>query len=149
MTSSNPQITDDYSPLNALVQQALRRYGEYHPSTMDSETELLFVELANEVLDDIRTHPLHDGTVIQDYVHPTDARAVPDRLMKAGLLAKYAIQQGSPKQNMFMPFYVRQINRDLWHMLSGSGPIQLRVVDDGTHPRNFDGTTNTITGKPE
>lgn len=150
MTSANPQIRDNYSPLDALVKQALTIYAEFNPHTIDSDTLLLFVMLANEVVNDVNVHPYRsNATAIEDYVSPTDAREIDDRIMRAGLLAHYATQQASGKVQLYVPAYYRRLNRTLWHELSGgSGPIQMRVTDDGTN--NDDGKTySVITGIAE
>lgn len=150
MVSSNPHIRDDYSPLDALAKKALTIYAEFNPHTIDSDTLLLFVELANEVVGDVNTHPYRSNVAaIPEYVSPTDAREIDDRIMQAGLIAYYAMQQASAKVQLYVPAYYKRLNRTLWHALSGgSGPIQMRVTDDGTKRRS--GTTySAITGLAE
>lgn len=148
--SANPHIRDTHSPLEALMLQALRRYGEFHPTSVDADLALLFIELANEVLHEHRIHPYHDGTDLPDYTHPAEARPVDDSVMIAGLLAHYCIQQGNTtKAGIYVPQYVRRLNGTLWHKLSGSGPIQMRPVDDGTAGHAKARKTNPHTGMPE
>ena len=56
-SDSNPHIKDDFSPLETLIFQALRRYGEYAPGSVDGETVLMMIEFANLVIEDVRRHP--------------------------------------------------------------------------------------------
>lgn len=154
MTSANPQIRDEYSPLNALVTQAMRAYGEFGVSTINEETNLLLLDFANEVVTAYNTHPYGPNEQgldeVKEYTSVNDARPISDQIMRAGLIAHYATQQGSPKANYYVPRYMRLMNTILWHQLSnGSGPIKLRQVDDGTNPSNLQGTVNPITGQIE
>ena len=138
-SNTNPQIRDTYSPLNSLVMQALRRYGDFHPGTIDGDVMLMFMEFANIIIDEIRMHPYHDGTEIDYYQSPTDVREIPDIIIVSGLLYHYAVQQGSQKLELYMPTYNRTLNQQLWQKLNGNTKIQMRVVDDGTNKRNTGG----------
>lgn len=138
-SNTNPQIRDTYSPLNSLVMQALRRYGDFHPGTIDGDVILMFMEFANIIIDEIRMHPYHDGTEIDYYQSPTDVREIPDIIIVSGLLYHYAVQQGSQKIELYMPTYNRTLNQQLWQKLNGNTKIQMRVVDDGTNKRNTGG----------
>jgi len=149
--SQNPHIAEPHSPLDALMIQALRRYGEFSPQTINSEITQLLLDLANEVVDEVNQHPYHskgrDQSLrvdVQPYISQTDARPIQDNVMVAGLLAHYSIQQGSQfKAGVYTPRYFRLLNQWLWHEISGgSGRIQLRVPDDPT-------ATSPITGMPE
>ncbi|WP_138465353.1 hypothetical protein [Poseidonocella sp. HB161398] len=148
LVSSNPHIRDGSSPLSKLVIDALRVYGEYHPSTIDSDLALMMLGLGNTVLDDYRTHPywtsLADAPVLHDYTQIDDARPVHDRVMTQGLLAYYCVQQGSQKMGLHVPRYQSLLNRTLWHDLSGSGPISLSALDEGPSRSH---RTDPITGK--
>jgi hypothetical protein len=145
-TQLNSHIADDYSPLEILILQALRRYGEFSPSTMDGDVGLMFIEFANMVVDEVRNHPYHTGERIRYYTALTDIRTVPDPIMVNGMLLHYAVQQGSQKVQLYAPNYFRQLNQHLWFKLNGNTKIRMRVVDNGTHPTSEDGSTNPING---
>jgi hypothetical protein len=138
-SNTNPHIRPVYSPLQNLIHQAIRRYGEFSPSTVDGDTMLMFLEFANMVLDEVRGHPYHDGTDLPYYTALTDARPVLDPVMVAGLLHHYAMQQGSEKVQFLMPTYFRTMNQLLYQARYGSGPIALTIMDGGTNPRNLRG----------
>jgi hypothetical protein len=140
-SNTNPQIRENYSPLNTLVLQAIRRYGDFHPGTVDGDVMLMFLEFANQIIDEIRMHPYHDGSEIDYYQGPTDVRAIPDPILVQGFLYHYAVQQGSEKLQMYMPMYNRTLNQLLWNKLNGNTKIQMKVVDDGTNKRNLNGGT--------
>lgn len=138
-SNMNPQIRKDHSPLETLVFQAIRRYGDFHPGTIDGDVMLMFLEFANQIIDEIRAHPYHDGSDIDYYQGPTDVRQIPDPILIQGLLYHYAVQQGSEKLQIYMPIYYRTLNQLLWYKLNGNTKIQLKVVDDGTNKRNLNG----------
>ena len=137
-SNSNPHISDKYSPLETLVLQALRRYGEFTPDTVDGDVMMMFIEFANQVVDDVRQHPYYDDSIHEGlpyYVSASDRRPVPDGALKAGLLAYYAIQQQSPRMQTYLPLYHSTMNQQLWHQLNGNTQIRLRQVDGGTSSR--------------
>jgi len=148
VSSTNPQITDGNTPLRILAMQALRRFGEFSPGTVDGDVLLMFLEFANLVIDDVRMHAYHDPSTEIDYYQALDeTRPVDDTIIVAGLLAHYAAQQGSEKLGLLMPQYLQILNRQLWRNFNGNTQIKLRVVDDGTNPRNKnDGKTNVKNG---
>lgn len=147
-SDTNPQIREKNSPLNTLALQALRRFGDFHPSTVDGDVMLMFLEFANMIIDDIRQHPYHDTTTTLNYYQsPTDVRAIDDQIIVSGLLMHYAIQQSSDKMEFYVPMYQRQLNEKLWHSYNGNTKIQMTVVDNGTNKRNINGgTTNAKNG---
>jgi hypothetical protein len=149
----NPHIRTGFSPLQTIVMQVLRRYGEFSPDSVDGDTALMFLEFANMVLDEVRMHPYHDGSALPYYQALSDFREVPDPVLIAGILYHYSMQQGSEKVQFYMPNYFRTLNQLLWHKLNGNTAIQMRVVDDGTNPRNSEhvqtNTTNGLTGDLE
>lgn len=148
-SDTNPHIRSGYSPLQTLIMQVLRRYGEFSPDTVDGDTALMFLEFANMVLDEVRMHPYHDNSELPYYLALSDAREVPDPVVVAGILYHYAMQQGSQKVQFYMPNYFRTMNQLLWQKLNGNTPIRMRVMEGGTNPRNETGTTNPINGMPE
>jgi len=132
----NPHVRDSYSPLSTLAMQAIRRFGDFAPGTIDGDVMLMFIEFANQIVDDVRLHPYHDGQPIDYYQSAEDARPIPDNIVIAGLLYQYAMQQGSQKLELYMPNYHRTLNSQLWYNVSGNSQIQMRVPDGGTNPRN-------------
>lgn len=145
-SNSNPHIRDSYSPLETLCHQALRRYGEFNPGTMDGDVSMMFIEFANQIVDEVRMHPYHDGTELPYYISLQDSRPIPDPIIVSGLVFHYAVQQGSQKAQMMAPLYFRQMNQSLWHKRNGNTKLRLRIVDDGTHPSYAQGTTDTNNG---
>lgn len=135
-STTNPQISDNYSPLSTLAMQAIRRFGDFAPGTIDGDVMLMFLEFANQIVDEVRAHPYHDGTPLDYYQSQDDIRPIPDNIIVAGLLYQYAMQQGSEKLQLYMPNYNNTLNRQLWYNLNGNSPIQMRVMDGGTHPGN-------------
>jgi len=119
--------------------QALRRFGEFSPGTVDGDVLLMFIEFANMIIDDVRMHPYHDGTDIDYYTSVDEARAIDDQIIIAGLLYHYSLQQGSDKLQIYMPLYQRALNQQLWRKYNGNTRIQMRVVDNGTNKRNVNG----------
>jgi hypothetical protein len=143
----NPHIRDGNSPLQALIMQALRRYGEFSPGTVDGDTSLMFIEFANMVIDEVRSHPYGGDLDVPYYLALEDARGIPDPVVIAGILYHYSMQQGSEKVQFYMPNYFRTLNQLLWQRLNGNTKIRMRVPDDGTSPRNSTGVrTDPVNG---
>ena len=130
-SSLNPHLGEPFSALQTLAHQALRRYGDMHPGTVDGDVIMMFIEFANMCLEDLRSHPYWDNLEIDYYVHPTDSRDVPDQIMIAGLLYQYAVQQQSNKIEAYGPMYFRSMNRILYNRKYGNAPIQLSPPDVG------------------
>ena len=83
-SASNPHLGEPYSSLQTLAMQSLRRYGDMHPGTVDGEVIMMFVEFANLVLEDLRSHPYFDNLEVDYYTHPTEHRNIPDQIKVAG-----------------------------------------------------------------
>ena len=131
-SASNPHLGEPHSSLQTLAFQALRRYGDMHPGTVDGEVIMMFVEFANLVLEDLRAHPYYDNIEIDYYTHPTEHRNVPDQVMVAGLLYNYAVQQQSNKVEAYGPMYFRTMNRILYNRKFGNSKIQMSPHDRGS-----------------
>lgn len=114
-----------------LALRALRRYGDMSPSTTDGETALMFMDYANSVLDDIMEHPYWDkGVTLSYYSHPTEKSAVPDTVMLAGLIYRYALDQGSTKTKVYEAEYFRRMNQVMARRKFGVGAeFVMQVVD--------------------
>lgn len=131
----NPHLQGEHSPLEDLCRRALRRYGDLAPDTVDGETILMFLDFANEIVEDIRAHPYGDMPSLDYYVSTTDIRPIPDIIVIDGLLMRYALQQGSRKAEIYAPKYYRTLNLTLYNRKYGSGPIEHTPRD-----RNTDGS---------
>jgi hypothetical protein len=143
---TQPQIFDGPADLQTLATRALMQYGDFAPGAVHGEVILMFIDLANEVIDDIRSHPYWDGSALSYYRHQTDRRPIPDNLIIAGLLAKYSVQQASEKAGIRVSLYVSTLNKLLWYKLNGNGPIALSVMDEGSgNDRLYAGTTDIQT----
>lgn len=136
----NPQIAPGInSDIQSLTMQALRRYGDFVPGSIDGDVILMFIDFANLIIDEIRAHPYYveaykQGKVapLTYYVAATDSRPVPDVVIIAGLLYHYANQQGSNKVQAYMPSFARTLSQQLWGILHGHDRIEMNVVDGGS-----------------
>lgn len=128
---TSPQIKDKYSPLNTLAMQALRRYGEFHPSTMDADVVMMFIEFANLTIDDVIMHPYAstEDAKLDYYTSQTDSRPVDDRIIVAGLLHLYAAQQASNKYGLYLKSYYQILNSAMWQRLNGNTKIKIIAPD--------------------
>lgn len=144
-SNTNPHIRDNHSPLNTLAMQALRRYGDFNPGTVDGDVMLMFIEFANMVIDEIHQHPYFDGTAIDYYQSATDVRPIKDIIIVQGILYHYAVQQGSEKMQVYMPTYFQTLNREMWAATNGNTKIQMTIVDDGTNKSNLGGGKTSAT----
>ena len=120
MTSMNPHIRSDYSPLEELIMQALRRHGEFSPSTVDGDVSLMMMEFANEVLEEINSHPYWTGAMLKPYISIQEARDVPDNILVLGMLFHYAVQQHSSKAEMASEKFFRTMNQTLYRDKHGT-----------------------------
>lgn len=118
-----------YSPLELLVRSVLRRFGDVS-MRVDPDVMLMMIEYGNRVIEDIKDHPYRSGTASPDYyITQTDTRPVPDLIMQAGLLAYYAIDQGSEKAQLYYDLYAKTMNRILYERKYGNTTHSLSVVD--------------------
>lgn len=146
-SNTNPHVRETNSPLNTLAMQALRRYGDFNPGTVEGDVMLMFIEFANMIIDEIRMHPYYNGVEIDYYQSPTDVRAINDQIVVSGLLYHYAAQQMSDKLQIYTPAFQRTMNQRLWEQYNGNTKIQMRIMDDGTNKRNVNGArTSTKNG---
>jgi hypothetical protein len=130
---ANPHITEPTTDLHTLSKQALRRYGDFAPDSADGQTFLMFIEFANQIINDIRVHPYWpQNTPLDYYTSITDTRPIPDRVVIAGLLFHYALQQFSEKAKTYGPLYFSTLNQALYEALYGNAPIRVEVMDGGS-----------------
>jgi hypothetical protein len=130
-SANNPHLGEPFSDLQTLVYQALRRYGDMHPGTVDGDVIIMFIEFANMCLEDLRSHPYWDNIEIDYYTHPSEHRDVPDQIMIAGLLYQYSVQQQSNKIEAYGPMYFRTMNRILYNRKFGNAKIEMSPLDRG------------------
>lgn len=139
-----PHLSDDYAPLSNLIERALRRYGEFHAGTEDAETNLMMLEFANQIVDDIRAHPYRDMEVEYDYYQSLEDRVpIADTIMVNGLLAYFALQQLSEKAQVYVPQYTKTMNQQLWYLKNGNTQLQFRPTDGGSNASYASGTTTS------
>ena len=146
---TSPHIRDEYTPLQDIVTRMLRRYGDFSVSAIDGDTLIMFLDLANQVIEEINDHPYWDYEPLDYYNHPTEARPVPDLIMQNGLLFHYSLQQASPKIKIYSKVYYRTLNTLLWRKLNGgktSQPLRFRVVDGGSNKKHSP-ATSPLTGQ--
>lgn len=147
-TDLNPHREGDaYSELNALIDSALRRYGDFAPGEASASLRLMFIEFANMVIDDIRMHPYWDGVEIPYYAHGSESRPIDDHVMVAAMLYRYSEQQVSGKLQLYAPAYFRALNQSLWRKINGNTKLRVRPTDGGSN-KAFSRKTSTTNGLP-
>lgn len=130
----NPHLAGEaYSELSGIITRAFRRYGNSAPDTEDGDTRLMFLDFANEIIDDIRVHPYWEGGAIDYYKAITEVRPIPDIIIHQGLLFKYAVQQTSQKQVPQAAIYFKTLNQALYTRKYGNDAIRMKVVDGGSN----------------
>ena len=123
------------TPLEDLVRSALTRAGNYSPSRIDGEVMMMFIELANRVVEEVRRHPYWTGGDIDYYNDPTECRDIPDMVMIDGLTAHYFIQQGSEKAMVFLQLYQANLTDTLLERDIGNKKIEFNIKDGGSNKR--------------
>lgn len=147
--SYNPQLSAAVnSPLETLARQALRRYGDNAAGVVEAEALLMFIELANLVVDDFRMHPY--GTSLDhaiDYYHSLqDARQIPDNIMIQGLLFHYSLQQASDRAQVYTGLYYQTLNREMLRRKDGVKSYSFIPTDGGSSPDARTSDFNSSTG---
>lgn len=126
---------EKYSPLENLVRSALVRAGNFSPSRVDGEVMMMFIELANRVVEEVRRHPYWTGGDIDYYNDPTEWRPINDLIMIDGLTAHYFIQQGSEKAMIFLQMYQANLTDLLLERDNGNKPFAIKIKDGGSNHR--------------
>lgn len=124
-----------YSPLEDLVRSALTRAGNYSPSRIDGEVMMMFIELANRVVEEVRRHPYWTHGDIDYYNDPTEWRPINDLIMIDGLTAHYFIQQGSEKAMVFLQLYQANLTDTLLERDIGNKKLEINIKDGGSNKR--------------
>ena len=130
-STNAPHLSEPHATLETLVFQSLRRYGDMHPGTVDGEVMMMFVEFANMVIEDLRSHPYWDNVEMDYYTHSSETRNIPDSIMVQGLLYHYSVQQQSSKVEAYGPMYFKGMNRILYNRKYGNANIQMSPMDRG------------------
>lgn len=117
------------STLQMLVHRALRRYGDMNPGTIEGDTSMLFIDFANECIEEIRMHPYWVDGDLDYYISLEETRPVPDMVMVMGLCFRYALQQFSDKQKLYGPLYYQTMNRLLYDRNVGKGHPMMGTFD--------------------
>lgn len=113
---------EESSTLETLALLALRRFGEMSASSVEGDALGLFVLYANEVIDDIRTHPYTPtGYVLSYFKHLSERRPIPDHILVSGLLACYARDQKSKAADGYKAEYLLKLNQAMAFSRFGSG----------------------------
>lgn len=146
---SLPNIGHDYAPLNELILRAIRRFGDFSPSSINGDVQNMFIEFANAIVDDVLNHPYFNGDEnLTYYISATDKRPIRDNIMLAGLTAYYSFQQMSEKTQGYQAMYYQSLNRTLWQMMNGgSTKMQLRPVDGGSN-KDHSPEVSAVNGLP-
>ncbi len=115
MTDLSPHIKDGATPLENLMYSALRRYGEFSPGQISGDVAPMFIEFANEILDDFNDHPYRANYEdVPPYISISDSREVPDPIIINGLIAQFASQQGHKDTIKYLSLYQKQLNQKTW-----------------------------------
>jgi len=117
------------SSLQMIGEMALRRMGDFSSGSVSGEVFNMFVELGNRIVEDIRIHPYWDGGDIDYYVSLEERRGIPDMILLDGVVAHYALQQGSKKAEMFTKLYYRNLNQILYERKFGNLPLEIITMD--------------------
>ena len=148
--SFNPQLsTAATSPLETLARQALRRYGDNAAGVVEAEALLMFIELANLVVDDFRMHPYvtsHDH-LVEYYRSLQDARAIPDNIIVQGLLFQYALQQADERMQLYSGQYYKTLNNEMLRRKDGVKRYKFIPTDGGSSPDARTSDFNSSTGQ--
>ena len=128
-SSVSPNVAEPYSTLDDLARKALRQYGDFHPGTVEGDVILMFMEFANNVIEDLRAHPYWSNVDIDYYKYPDDFREVPDVVIIAGLLYYYSLQQFSDKQKVYGPSYFSRMNQVLYNSKYSNSTIVRNTFD--------------------
>ena len=148
--SFNPHLSAAVnSPLETLARQALRRYGDNAAGVVEAEALLMFIELANLVVDDFRMHPYgtsHDH-LVEYFQSLQDARAIPDNIMVQGLLFQYALQQADDRMQIYSGQYYKTLNTEMLRRKDGVKRYKFIPTDGGSSPDARTSDFNPSTGQ--
>lgn len=141
-----PHITDQYAPLDALIVRAIRRFGDFGAQAAMGDVQNMFIEFANQVVDDYLNHPYFDGrTGVEHYISADEWKPIEDQIILSGLIAHYSFQQSSEKTPGYQSLYYMTMNKIMWQALNGNTPLNMRPTDGGSN-KAIAKTTSVING---
>ena len=127
----NPQIKNGYSPLSKLTRNALSRYGDFSPASVQGDAAMMFISFANLIVDEVNRHPYREGEdEISYYTSFNDVREIHDSIIESGLLSHYSVQQFSEKAGVYQPMYYNTLNSRLWHEKNGNTSLAMWATDE-------------------
>ena len=94
-SSQNPYLSEPYSPLETLIEDAYADFGNMSVDTLDGTVKRMLLRWANRIVEDMRAHPYFSIPDLDYYLHLQDTRPIPDMIMELGLLYHYAKWQKS------------------------------------------------------
>ena len=134
-----------HAPLENLVAIALRRYGDFSSRRVTGDVVLMFIELANEIIEMINMHPYYTGNTIEYYNSQTDIREIEDAIMVRGLLALYAEQQASEKYPNSRMEFARHLNGILYSRKYKGGVRHEMTPLENTDPmKDVNGNSSSL-----
>lgn len=137
-SESNPQIVSgEFSPLATLIEQSCQRYGDFSGSSITGDVAQMFLQFANGIIEDVRSHPYWDGTALHYYRSIDEIRPIPDEIIRTGLQYYYGFQQMSAKTAPNSQMYAYRMAQILYNRRFGNQPIRMKVVDGGSKPLGF------------
>lgn len=128
-SSQFPNIEDPYSPLNSLIEDAFRRYGNMGIETLDGSIRLMMLRYANRIVEDVRAHPYSSLPALDYYVSIDETRPIPDEIVLAGISYYYAKWMRSADWRSFEADYRVSMNQIFFNRKYGSGKIEMSTID--------------------
>lgn len=117
--------------LQTMADNTLRRYGEGAASIGDAQIALMFIDFANEILDEMMLHPYWNKGVVEPFLHMEDRRPeISSVVMEAGLLWKYAVRQKSRNADQYAAHFFRLMNNRFYLEAFGPNPTLTMLVVD-------------------
>lgn len=133
-SSQFPNLADPYSPLDSLITEAILRFGNMAPETVDGNVRLMLLRYANSIIEDIRAHPYGSLPDLDYYTSLSETRPIPDEIMISGLAFHYAKWNKSKETKIFFTEYQKTIGQILYQRKFGMGKIQMNTVDKEEAP---------------
>jgi hypothetical protein len=142
-TTLNPQKSQNgYSSLRELAIMALKQFGDFSASRTAGDSMFYMIDAANQVLEVIMTHPYWDKGEVSYYKSLDDIRPVPDQIIKSGILAWYALDQGSKKAQTLGNAHFSMMNLILYRLKFGTGNVSHEM-------ENVDKDANGYSASPD
>ena len=84
-SAQNPNISEPFSPLETLIEDAFERFGNMSVDTLDAAIKRIMLKYANKIIEDVRCHPYGSTPNLDYYINLQDTRPVSDEIMISGL----------------------------------------------------------------